>query len=284
MAAVSWALLSVLAFARMDALPSPASTEVGAPASGQASSLLALLRGEVGESVRYGRPVWEVMAPRLRATVALMGPALGLSFAFALAAGVASARWAQARLGRLLHQGLLLFSSMPMHWVALVLVWLLVVRSGWMSLGARDPFATAGPSWGQRILPLVTVVAFYVARWGRYVRGVALERLDAPDVRFARSFGCGEKAVLTQFVAPSAAVPLVALVAQSVPVLASGLVVVETVFGYPGMGRLIFDSVVLRDAPVAAAAFSLYAALTFAATSLGDEIHRRLDPRLGRRG
>jgi len=266
----------------MDALPSPASIEVGAPEAGAASSLLAFLRGEVGESVRYGRPVWEVLAPRLRATLALMGPALVLSFALALALGVASARWARRRLGRLVHGALLLFSSMPMHWVALVLVWLLVVRTGWMSLGAKDPFATSGVPWGQRLLPLVTVVLFYVARWGRYVRGVAIERLEAPDVRFARALGCDEQTVLLHFVAPGAAVPLVALVAQSVPVLASGLVVVETVFGYPGVGRLIFDSVVSRDAPVAAAAFSLYAALTFAAASLGDEVHRRLDPRVER--
>ncbi|MEM1024722.1 MAG: ABC transporter permease [Myxococcota bacterium] len=255
-------------------------TDVGAPDAKPGSALLALLRGEVGLSVRYGRPVWEVMVPRLWATLALMGPALALSFLLALGIGLGSARWARAGFGRGLHAGLLLFSSMPMHWVGLVLVWILVVQTGWMTLGDRDPFADPSPSFAQRALPLVTVVAFYVARWGRHVRSVALERLEASDVRFARSLGCDEKTILLRFVAPGAAVPLVALVAQSFPVLASGLVVVETVFGYPGMGRLIFDSVVLRDAPVAASGFSLYAGLTFAATSLGDEVHRRLDPRV----
>jgi len=180
--------------------------------------------------------------------------------------------WMALRAGRLDARALeavaLVGLGIPKHWGALVL--LLAVQS---TLGLAALHA-APLLW-----PWIVLVVFYTARWTRYVRGSMREALGSPAVRLARAKGLPEHRVVAHHALKTALVPFVAVVSQSVPVVFSGSVLVESVFSYPGMGLLLLESLRARDHLAAVTVFWAYAAFTFAASLGADLAYRALDPR-----
>jgi peptide/nickel transport system permease protein len=280
-AALGWLLLTAGSIALLDALPEPPPLEgetaaearratsarcvvFGGPECGPGRGVL---EGGLGWSRRYQRSVGELLPPRLGVTLSLLAPVLGLSFALALGLGL----WSGVRHpheGRWLHGAMLAGSAMPLHWIGLILLW------AWLTGGGQS-------SWGARwLLPGAAASVYFVSRWARYVRERVLDAMNGPVVRYARVRGLSTATILRAHVLPAALVPLLALSAQSIPVVVSGLVVLETVFSIPGMGRLIYESVLWQDYAVAVLAFSLYAALTFVASLVADAGYRWLDPRI----
>jgi peptide/nickel transport system permease protein len=130
------------------------------------------------------------------------------------------------------------------------------------------------------VLPILVLSTIYISRWTRYVKSSMLEVLGLDFIRAARAKGLTERSILIGHALPNALFPLITVVAQSMPGLFSGALIVERVFAYPGVGVLVYESVEANDYFVAAVVFLIYAFLTMAASLLADLAYRALDPRV----
>jgi len=227
-----------------------------------------LLRGDLGYSTAFRAPLGPVLAERLQASARLLLPSLIAAVVASIGLGVWMAIRRRRLDGRAIRVVTRLGLGVPKHWAALL------VLLGLQSMGALDELAAA-----PLLAPGLVLVGFYVVRWSRYVQSSVGAELAAPHVRLARAKGLSERQVLQRHVLPAALVPFVAVVAQSVPVVFSGSVLVESVFSYPGMGLLILDALRASDHRTAVTVFLAYAVFTFVVSMLADAAYRALDPR-----
>jgi peptide/nickel transport system permease protein len=245
----------------------------------------AALAGDFGYSRLFAEPVLATLIPRLVNSLLLMGVSFLLAFSLALVLGIASARRPNSRLDAAVN--LLSFAgiSMPTFWLALLLILLFAVELGWLPASG---IGTAGGSGvGDRIRHLVLpVAALALANLGpytRFVRGAMRDALAQDHIRTARAKGAGEIRVVIYHALRSALIPLVTILALSCGGLVSGALVTETMFSYPGMGKLIFDAVMGNDYNLALAALLLATATTMAANLAADLTYAWLDPRVSYR-
>lgn len=240
-----------------------------------------VLGGELGWSTHYQAPVRSLLGQRLPNTLALMVPAFVLAlFGALLLGGLAATRpgsgWPRLARG-LCAVGL----AVPAHWLGLLLIGLFAVGLGWLPAGGVQSLES--PGWGSRavhlVLPVSVLGLYYLARWTRYLQGALRQELSAPYLDTVRALGRPEREVVLLHALPNALFPLLTVVAQSMPVLFSGALVIERVFSYPGMGLLIFESVQEHDYLVAVTVFMIYAGLTFLASAVADAAYVLLDPR-----
>ena len=241
-----------------------------------------LLFGDLGYSTVHHLPVRSLLGGRLLRTLTLMVPAFVLAVLVAVVLGVLSAlhagRWLDRAVGWFVFVGL----SLPVHWFALMAVLVFAVGLGWFPpSGVDDP---RSPGLFARVhhavLPIAVLCTYYVGRWTRHLRAAVREELRAPYLDAARMKGRSEFAVVFRHALPNALLPFVTVVAQSMPVMFSGALVIERVFAYPGMGLLIFESVDQRDYLVAIVVLLIYAGLTLLAAWLADALYAVLDPRV----
>jgi len=210
-----------------------------------------LFQGDLGTSYTQYRPVTTVIWEVFPNTVYLMMAGLSISLFFALLFGVGAAvrqySWFDHVTSFVSYFGL----AMPVFWFGLMLQILFAVKLGWLpSAGMRD--AEGGGIVGRiehLILPAFTIAIGSVASWSRYVRSSTLEVLHQDYVRTARAKGLAERTVLTAHVLRNALIPLVTVVAIDIPLYLTGAVLTETVYSWPGMGRLFYDSLTKRDYP-----------------------------------
>ncbi len=244
--------------------------------------LKAALAGDLGYSRLYGRPVLEVMVPRLVNTLWLMGPSLVLALALAVLGGVLAARNPGGRLDAALN--LLAFAafSLPSFWLALLLILLFAVELGWLPPGGVASVGDGG-LWDRArhlVLPVLTLTLLSVGTFLRFTRAALIEALGEDFMRTARAKGCSRAAQLWVHALPHALLPLITVAALHFGTLLSGALVVETVFAYAGMGKLIYDAILGNDYNLALAALMLGALLTLSANLLADLLYLRLDPRI----
>lgn len=244
--------------------------------------LSSALQGDLGYSRLYGQPVLAVLWPRLLATLLLMGPALLLGVALALPVGLLGARSPGGILDRIADGLAFVAVSVPAFWFALLLIILFAVQLGWLPAGG-DGGATAS-GFGNRarflVLPVLTMTILTAGALVRFVRSAVGEALAEDFIRTARAKGCGELRVLVNHALRFAWPPILMLLALHLGSLLSGALVVETVFAWPGMGKLVYDAVLGNDFNLALAALLLITATTLLANLLADVLHVRLDPRL----
>jgi peptide/nickel transport system permease protein len=247
-----------------------------------AAWVMAALSGDLGYSRLYGQPVAAVLVPRLGATLLLMGSSLILGVAIAVPAGVAAA----LRPGGWLDRGVdvLAFTaaSIPSFWLALLLIVLFAVELGWLPAGGDGGAAARGlvDRLPFLVLPVATMTLLAAGALVRFVRIALAEALTHDFIRTARAKGCSEARVVWQHAFGHALPPLLTIVALHLGSLLSGALVVETVFAWPGMGKLIYDAVIGNDFGLALAALLLVTATTLLANLLADLAHARLDPRV----
>jgi peptide/nickel transport system permease protein len=233
-----------------------------------------LLRGDLGFSWVYRRPLTEILPGRLAASVGLCGPAITVAAGVALLLGAFAAR--TGRSGTWIAWGLRVGSALPQHWLGLLVLWL-----GAVKLGAFPVAPGPEDGWLSQVGPPAGVlVVFLASRWARFVRDEAIRVAAEEHVFAARARGVPPARLWLVHILPASAIPLVALVAQSVPTVFSGAVVLETVFSYPGMGRLIYESILSDDALTAVTVFVVYAFTTFAVGALADGLVQWIDPRV----
>jgi peptide/nickel transport system permease protein len=241
------------------------------------------LAGNLGYSRLFAAPVGSALLPRLGNSLVLMGSSFALAFALALALGtVAARRPPGSRLDMAIN--LLCFAgvSVPTFWLALVLILVFAAGLGWLPASG---IATAGTGdIGDRlrhlILPVATLTLASVGGYTRYVRAALREALAQDHIRTARAKGASEPRVIFRHALRSALVPVTTILALSFGGLVSGALVTETMFAYPGMGKLIFDAVMGNDYNLALAALLLAGVTTMLANLAADLVYGWLDPRV----
>jgi peptide/nickel transport system permease protein len=242
----------------------------------------AALGGEFGFSRLHARPVLEVLLPRLGNTCLLMGLSFLLALLLALPAGILAA----LRPRSWLDYGLNLFAfagiSVPSFWLALLLILLFAVELGWLPAGGVQSVGADG--LGDRlehlVLPVLTLTVLTAGSVLRFTRSAMLETLRQDYIRTARAKGLGPLAVVLRHALRNAMIPVVTVLALHFGALFSGALIVETMFAYPGMGKLIYDSIMGNDFNLALVGL-LFATLLTLLSNLGaDVVYAWLDPRI----
>lgn len=237
--------------------------------------------GNLGVSFRNGDPVTEVLLERLPATVSLAAVGIVLALAIALPAGI----YAALREGRAADALVRITSqfgfSVPDFWLGILLVSLFSTVLGWLpTSGYRPLFEDPGGWLRHVILPGLTVGLVAAAIMTRYVRSAVLEVTGMGYVRTARSKGLAPRVVTLRHTVRNALVPILTIAGIQLATILSGVIVVEVVFAWPGLGRLVFNSVAARDYPVIQGAVLLMAVLFLVVNLLVDVLYAIVDPRI----
>lgn len=235
--------------------------------------LRTILSGDLGMSMRDGRDALTVVAERIPITLAITVPALVLSVVIGVSAGIFAAFNPNSRLDRGIMLGAVAGFTVPSFVLGLLLVlvfsvWLGILPSG----GAQH--------WTNAILPIVTLGVGSAATLARYTRAALLEVLDRPYVRTANAKGVPWRWTILSHALPNAAIPMVTILGFLVGQLIAGAVVVENVFSWPGVGRLLVASVASRDLAVVQCLLFFVAATMIAANIAADILYSLFDPRL----
>lgn len=239
------------------------------------------LTGNLGVSFRNGDPVTEVLLERLPATVSLAAVGILLALAIALPAGI----YAALREGRAADAIVRITSqfgfSVPDFWLGILLVSLFSTVLGWLPTSGYRPLLEDPGGWLRHvILPGLTVGLVAAAIMTRYVRSAVLEVAAMGYVRTARSKGLAPRVVTMRHTVRNALVPILTITGIQLATILSGVIVVEVVFAWPGLGRLVFNSVAARDYPVIQGAVLLMAVLFLVVNLLVDVLYAIVDPRI----
>ena len=247
----------------------------------------AVLTGDLGFSYRSGKPIIEMIGERLPWTLLITGASLVISAFFGIIMGAFSA-WRRGRRSDLaLLTGMIGLQSLPSFWLGMLLISVFAVQLGWFpSFGAVTPAAYL-EGWENvrdiaehAVLPIVTLTVLSVPGVYLTMRYSMLEVLGDDFIRTARAKGASETRILFGHVARNAIAPVVTFLAIRFAFAFGGSVIIETVFSYPGLGRLVFEAVSGRDYPVMQAAFLVFTVAVLVANLLADLLYPILDPRM----
>jgi peptide/nickel transport system permease protein len=247
-----------------------------------------LARGDLGISFAERRPAWRAIRDRLPNTLLLAAAALLVDFAVGIAIGVVQGARPGSPRDTWLSLASLTLYSVPVFWLGVMLLLVFSQWLGWLPAGgAADPvtypyLSTAGRAWDRLkhlALPAATLGLVGAATTARYQRAAMLEVVRQDFVRAARARGLAERAVLLRHALRNALLPVITLFGLSLPILLSGAVLVETVFSWPGMGKLAVDSIFERDYFVVTGAAVLAAAMVLAGSLAADLLYAAVDPR-----
>jgi peptide/nickel transport system permease protein len=235
--------------------------------------MLNAVRGDFGMSFRHREPAFTLVLERMPYTIALAGAAILLSVAFALPIGIIAAMQRGTIYDGLVMLGALIGQAVPSFWLAIVLILVFGVGLRWLPVGG-----SGDPSY--LVLPAVTVAGYPLARNARLVRSALLEVLGKEYVVTARAKGLTPRVVLIRHALRNALIPIVTLIALDVGALLGGAVIVETVFGWPGIGRLTIQAIQQRDFPVIQAGVTMVATIFVLVNLAVDVLYTYLDPRI----
>jgi peptide/nickel transport system permease protein len=232
------------------------------------------VRGDFGRSLRYtDQPALAIVVERFPATVELALATLAWSIPVALVLGLASAVRRASVSESVAMTTALLGQSMPSFWLGLMLILVFSVNLGLLPSSGRGTLSHV-------VLPALTLGGFFMARLTRLVRSGLLDVLGQDYVRTARAKGLAERIVVARHAFKNAAIPIVTILGLDVGTLLGGAVITETVFAWPGIGRLAIEAIAVRDFPVVQADV-FFIALTFVAINLVvDVLYTWLDPRV----
>jgi peptide/nickel transport system permease protein len=231
------------------------------------------LRGDFGESLRYRRDAFGLVLERLPATLVLAGASMVLTLVVAVPLGVITAVRRDTLVDHVGTLATVLGQATPGFWLGLMLIYLFAVQLRWLPTGGYGTLA-------QLIMPSVVLAAFFSARVARLTRSAMLEVLGEEYIKTARAKGLGEGRVISKHTLRNAAIPIVTLAGLEAGQLLGGAVVTETIFAWPGLGRLTVQALLNRDFPVVMAAVS-FTSVVYTLMNLGvDLAYGWLDPRV----
>jgi peptide/nickel transport system permease protein len=233
----------------------------------------AILSGDLGRSMRDGRDAIVLVAERIPATLALTLPALLLKLGLGIPAGILAALHRNSALDRAVMALAVAGFTMPSFVLGLLLVLVFAVQLGWLPSGGQE-------GWRHAILPVATLGIGGAAVLARFTRSAMLEVLGQPYIRTASAKGVPWRAVVRGHALPNAAIPTVTIIGFMMGSLIAGAVVVESVFAWPGVGRLLVVAVANRDLAVVQCILLLVAATMVTANLVVDLLYGVLDPRL----
>ena len=235
--------------------------------------LQSVFRGDFGQSFQYRAPALRVVVERLAATVQLALAALLITVGVGVSLGIVAA----VRRGTAYDYAstvlAVLGQSLPNFWLGIMLILLFGVALRWLPTSGFE-------SWRHLILPAVTLAAFPMALVARLTRSSMLEILGRDFIRTGRAKGLAERAVILRHALRNAAVPLLTVLGLQIGTLLGGAVITESVFAWPGMGKLVVDAIFFRDFPVVQTVLILSATIFVVINLLVDLLYTVIDPRI----
>ncbi len=247
----------------------------------------AVARGDLGVSHLQQRTVLSLIAERLPATLLLTGVAFAFALVSGIALGAAAARRAGTWADSVITVLALGFYATPIFWVGLMLVLVFSVWLGWLpsfgmeTVGAGlHGWAAAADTARYLVLPALTLGLFYMATYARLTRSAMLEVAGQDFIKTARAKGVGEGRILRRHILRNALLPVVTLAGIQAGQLIGGSVLVETVFAWPGIGRLAFDALLARDYQVLLGVFLTTSILVVVFNLITDLVYLAIDPRI----
>jgi ABC-type dipeptide/oligopeptide/nickel transport system permease component len=232
-----------------------------------------LARGDWGQSMRYSAPVRPIVLQRFPATLELSLAALAVCLFIAIPAGVFSARRRGSRADRATSFFTLLGLSVPNFALGPILILVFSIEIGWLPVSGRGGIS-------HLILPAATLGAALAAILTRMVRGSMIEEFSSDYVRTARAKGISETSVLFRHAFPNALIPVITIVGLQFGSLLAGTIVTETIFSWPGIGRLAVQAISARDYPLLQGCILIIAVSYVAVNFLTDVVYAIVDPRV----
>lgn len=237
------------------------------------------IRGDFGTSFRQGQPVFSLIMERLPATLRLAGAAFVISVVVSIPVGIVSATRRNTIWDTMAMGFALLGQSLPVFFLGVMLIWIFAGLLGWLpSFGQGDGSFVS--TLKHLILPSITLATFSLARNARLVRSSLLEVLGLEYIKTARSKGLAERLVIYRHALRNALIPVVTIFGLEFGTLLGGAVITETVFAWPGVGRLIILAVQQRDFPVVVGAVTIIATLFVFLNLIVDLLYGVIDPRV----
>jgi len=246
-----------------------------------------VLNGNLGYSKEYHLPVWELIEGRLWNTLILTVTAFVIGKALAILIGIYSARHPYSLLDYSA-MGFAFFGfSVPGFWLGLTLIIVFSVYLQWFPASGVASAHLAGSGWEifhdrlkHLVLPVITLAVSETASTARYMRSSLLEVIRQDYITNARSKGLSEQTILFRHALKNSMIPVVTVSALSLARLIGGATVIETVFGYPGIGKLLFDAIMGSDYSLAMAILMLMSFFVILANLIADVLYAWLDPRI----
>ncbi len=249
-----------------------------------------MLRGDMGESIKFRRPVSTMIAERIPNTLILVGVSFLITLIIALPIGILSARKPYSLFDYVATTLTFIGQSVPVYWLglALILVFYVAIANpatgkplfpsgGMRTIGGNNNLLDLG--W-HLVLPVTALSASWAAWYSRFLRSSLMDVLHEDYVRTARAKGASDRAVYYKHALRNAILPLVTLIALDLPSVFAGALFIETIFAWPGMGRLFWDAARGRDYPVLLAVVMIDAVIIIFCNILADLFYGILDPRV----
>jgi peptide/nickel transport system permease protein len=248
----------------------------------------ALMHFDFGFSYRQNMPVLQAITINLPATLLLMVSSIALAFAVGVAAGVVASMKVRTMWDTLVSVGAMFFFAAPSFWLGIMMIVLFAVKLGWMPVGGMATIGGLGSGNGggvldilhHLIMPTLALGLFYAAIYARVMRSSMLEVSQLDFVRTARAKGLSRRQVTIGHVLRNALLPVVTILGVQMGTVLAGSVVIESVFSWPGVGSLLFDSVSSRNYPVVLGIMVLGSLVVIVANIAVDLIYMWLDPRI----
>lgn len=240
-----------------------------------------LLHGDLGLSLANQRPIAELIGARLGNTFTLALLAALVSVPAALLLGMLAALYRNSWFDRLLNTSALSAVSFPEFFVAYILILVFAVKLNWLpSISNLAPGASFAEVLERSLLPVLTLSLVVIAQMMRMTRAALINLLASPYIEMARLKGISQARIIFHHALPNALAPIINVVALNLAYLVVGVVVVEVVFVYPGLGQLLVDSVAKRDIPVVQACSLIFAATYILLNTTADVLSIASNPRL----
>ncbi|AOO80589.1 ABC transporter permease [Bosea vaviloviae] len=241
-----------------------------------------MLRGDWGLSFRDGAPVSAVIGSHLRATFELMAVSTVIAIGLGCWIGILGAVRRYSLFDTLATIGAMVALSIPTFWFGLIAIYLFSVQLGWLPAGNRQTIGDGSPLdlLHHLIAPALVLALVETAIWARFMRSAMLEVIGQDYIRTARAKGLPERQVLRGHATRNALLPMITLAGLQFPTLLGGALVTETVFTWPGMGRLFLDSIEYRDYPVVMGILMFSAVMVLLGSLLADMLYAVADPRI----
>jgi peptide/nickel transport system permease protein len=231
------------------------------------------LRGDFGQSFRHSQPALDLVLERMPATIQLTLAALFLALLIAVPVGIISAIKRNSLLDHIGMTGALLGQSTPVFWLGIMLILIFSVTFQWFPSSGRGELR-------HLVLPAITLGMFSMARTARMMRSSMLEVLGQEYIKTAKAKGLAPAMVILKHALKNAAIPVVTIVGMELGTLLGGAVITETIFAWPGVGRLAVQAIYNRDYPVVQAAVFILASIFVLVNLIVDLIYTYLDPRV----
>jgi peptide/nickel transport system permease protein len=242
-----------------------------------------VLYGDFGHSYVTGEPVSEMIRQRLPATIELMGSAFILAFLFGISGGIVAALKRYTKFDSIITLMALVGISIPVFWLGLMSMmlftveWRLLPSAGMFSLG--EPFSILD-HLKHLLMPSLVLSLLFVASWSRYMRASMSEVLQMDFIDVARAKGASRGSVIFKHAIRNAAIPVLTVIALNLPALFTGSIITETIFAWPGMGRLFYDGLLRQDYTRLMGIIFIASILIALLNLIADTIYGILDPRI----